>query len=148
MNLPLFSKEQNNPKNQNMKKCYLIVFLFITGVSLFSQTRITQEQLVGDWKLTKGEGKEFEDDVIGSIFHFQKSGILVADKPSFKEDQTVNQKKGTWKVASNTIVLYNEDEDPKKDKGLVLEVNWYEGDLLSVYDTETKIIIVFERVKE
>jgi hypothetical protein len=131
-----------------MKKyIFIVIFLLFGSIEMFSQTNISAEQLLGDWKIIKCEGDETEDDIIGSVFHFKPSGIVIADKPSDKNNQKESQKKGTWKVVGNNIVLYKEDENPDKDKGTTLMVTRFEGNMLFINDAEEGMTVVFERIK-
>lgn len=134
-----------------MKKYFysivILLFTLVGGTSIFSQSKITTEQLVGSWEIVKFNGKDEEKDILGSVFHFKPSGVLIADKPKSETVQKDSQKKGIWKVIDNNIVLYKEDEDPQKDKGTTLTVTRFEGNMLFLHDEKEKVSVVFERIK-
>lgn len=143
------SLKKPKPLDMIKKHIFLLLVLSFGTFSVFSQVNISTEQLVGDWKMIKcqAEGEDPEEDIIGSIFHFKSSGILLAEKPNSKKDEGDFQKKGTWKVVNNNIVLHRDNEDPEKDIGTTLNVTRFEGNLLFIYDPKEKVTAVFERIK-
>ena len=134
-----------------MKKYWLffniLMISFWAAPNLFSQSQISAEQLLGDWKIIKCEGKDTEEGIVGSIFHFKTSGILLVDRTVVKDEEDIQQKTGTWKITNDCIFLFKKDEDPKIDRGTKLTVTRFEENMLIIYEPEEKISIVFERMK-
>ena len=124
--------------------------IFIVCIHCFyaaAQGSLTKENLIGDWKIIKYVGDDDDKDIIGSVFHFLYSGTVISEMPATGEDKQIKERNGTWKIQDKSIVLYKEFEDPNLDKGAILEVIRFEGNMLFLHDEKEKVSVVFERIK-
>ncbi len=121
---------------------FLLLSVLTLNVSpLLAQGKITEKEMVGNWVLTGGSGEEFDREMIGDIFTFEKDHSLTKVEKSSGEKEI-----GDWTLDANilTMIAYYSDDknDPEKD---VLTVTQFDGKKLYLFYEEDDFSVVLER---
>lgn len=121
--------------------------LILSTSSIFSQSKITKDELVGIWAVKDGSG-DFDKESIGSTFDFQKSGQAIVELAPMDVPRTKdNEGKGKWSLNGNEIVINVLNEKNQLGDNMEMTVTKYENGLLYVKTKPDAIDVILERIK-
>jgi hypothetical protein len=127
----------------------LLAFTAIQTPLLLAQNHITETQLTGKWKLIKGSGEDFDNETVGSIFHFAPKGELIMDLAPIENERTPdNHGLGKWTLANNQIKMSMLDENNEVLDIINMDIAGYKDNQLTVDMKGQKIEVVFEKITQ
>jgi hypothetical protein len=127
-------------------KITLILFaFFVTTNFIFSQLNIAEKDLIGNWVITDGSGKEFDKEMVGTVITFDKDHKA-------KKIEEGEKIEAEWKFENNIITISYFYNDGKNAPDIeTLTITGFNGKKLTTNyadDDDTQFIIIFERTNQ
>lgn len=127
-------------------KITLTLFTLLWNVNnSFGQIKISEKELIGNWKVTGGTGPDFDKEMVGEIFTFDKEHKI----SRIEEGEKIVSE---WKFENNIITVTHDYNDGKNDPEIeTLTVISFDGKKLTVkydyYEDDDNFNFILEKTK-